>query len=171
VGTGAAHRWLQRGQRFNDVERWADHIVRETWPADGWQHDVPCADAARVIAAVATATEAPEGGSLFDDHEASAEAVRRLQDFGPRAAAALAPGCTPRTPHGDPAPGVRPGETFTVAPLDAKVALDESLSHLPMVLSARLWADLGSPMVLIVRTWEGYDLASITRGCGLGGRT
>jgi hypothetical protein len=173
VGPETVRRWVTRGQRIVDGERWSDRVVRHTWPEGGLVRDVPCADVDAVIGVVNAALISVSPGSLFDDPTAAAEATSALTAFGTRAASVLAPGCTPRNAHGDPASGRRSGELFTVAPASAGAALAEPLTRLAVRVEHALWGTLEVPQVLLVRTWEGFTVDEIARGSGIdprGGR-
>ncbi len=168
VGTGALRRWLSRARRYADRDAWADRVLERTWPADGLAADVPGADLDAVLDASGEQMELLNRRSLFDDEEASREAANNAAEFARRVMSSLAPGCTPRTPYGDAAPGVRSGELLTVGPVMARHALEEALLAADVHLGARLWAEeLEAPRLIFVRTWEGHTTAEVCRGAGV----
>jgi len=65
---------------------------------------------------------------------------------------------------GDPAPGLRAGEGFVVAPQSARDVLMGSFRERT---TKPLWSEVQAARVLFVRTWEGYTVEEVARGAGL----
>lgn len=166
--------WIARGKQVSDPQVWADRLVQSCWPAGGLFVDVPCGDMDQLhtICAAQVASLGPESASNrgarspLDDPEAQTEAARKVADFLARAATALAPPCTPRDPHGNPATGLRSGEILAVAPLLARDSLLGILGDAPLRLPM-LWTSSRAARVLILRTWEGHRVQEILWGAGL----
>ena len=135
-------------------------------PREGLTSDLALADPTVATELAATQTAGLGETSLFDDEAIADECAGRTERFARRIQVTLAPGCTPRNATGSPAPGVRPGEVVTVGPADGRASLERALHRSQASISEMLWSPLTVPMVLVVRTWEGFDVDQVRRGCG-----
>ncbi|MEN9799125.1 MAG: hypothetical protein RL653_2821 [Pseudomonadota bacterium] len=159
----AVAQWVSRAREVTEPRVWADRVLEAGWPTHGLREDAPCMDGA-VLETLAERQVAPlRTRSLFDDVEARAGVVEAARRMGPGLASGLAPACTPRDGHGDPAHGLRAGEGFVLAPLSGREALEEVLSELPLRLQLA-WSDSPALRVVFVRTWEGFTVAELRNG-------
>ena len=155
--------WVARRRQITDPDLWADRLVEQTWPAGGLSEDVPVVDAARLEALCRWQVTPLIEQSMLADPEIAQAAARTVTEFVGRVATALGPPVIPRTVEGDPAPGLRPGEIFAVAPQAGAADLDEALRRSPFTLPV-LWSPSRGARVLIFRTWEAQRLDDIARG-------
>jgi hypothetical protein len=155
--------WVARRRQITDADLWADRLVEQTWPARGGLDDVPCADAARIEELCRWQIAPFVEQSMLGDPEIAQAAASSVEQFIRRAAAALAPPVIPRTDLGDPAPGLRPGETFAVAPQQGAADIEAALQRSPFPMPV-LWSPTRAARVLFLRTWEGHTLADLARG-------
>lgn len=155
--------WVARRRQLTDVELWADRLVEQTWPAQGSSDDVPCADAARLEELCRWQISPFVEQSMLTEPEIAQAAAGTVELFVRRATAALAPPVIPRGDLGDPSPGLRPGETFAVAPQQGAADIEIALQRSPFPLPV-LWSPSRAARVLFLRTWEGHTLADIARG-------
>ena len=165
VPSALLSRFIARCREITEETVWADRFLRDAWPANALEEDVPCADDA-VIEALGRKQVAPLAQrSVFADLELAPAAVESIHAFALRAPGVLAAPCQPRDPLGDPAPGTRPGEGFVVAPIESRDALERLLQDAPGRM-VPLWTESSAARVLFVRTWEGYTVDEIARGAG-----
>ncbi len=155
--------WVARRRQLSDPDLWADRLVEQTWPARGIGEDVPCADAARIEALCRWQVAPFLEQSMLGDPEIAAAAAATVDAFVRRAAAALAPACVPRDEYDNPAPGLRPGEAFVVAPRQGGPELEAALLHSPFAMPV-LWAEARAARVLFLRSWEGLRVIDLARG-------
>jgi hypothetical protein len=155
--------WVARRRQLTDPELWADRLVEQTWPARGIGEDVPCADHARIEALCRWQVAPFLEQSMLGDPEIAAAAAATVADFVRRAAAALAPACVPRDEYDNPAPGLRPGEAFVVAPRQGGPELEAALLRSPFAMPV-LWAEARAARVLFLRSWEGLRVVDLARG-------
>lgn len=164
LGPEATRDWVRRARRFADDDVLADTIVDGSMPKDGLQIDVPASDPDQVLELASVQTQALRDTSLFDDPTATAEIATRAERFARAVTASLAPGCHPLGPEGIPVPGLRPGATFVVGPADGRGVIEGALARSQSGISEQYWTRSAAPMVIFVRTWEGYSLDQLRRG-------
>lgn len=155
--------WVARRRQITDPELWADRMVEQTWPPQNGSDDIPCADTARIEELCRWQIGPFIEQSMLGDPEIAQAAATTVDVFVRRATAALAPPVIPRGELGDPVHGLRPGETFAVAPQQGAADLEPALQKSPFPLPI-LWSPSRAARVLFLRTWEGQTLADIARG-------
>lgn len=163
IPAGLLSAWVARRRQITDGDLWADRLVEQTWPARGGLEDVPCADAARIEELCRWQIGPFVEQSMLSDPEIAQAAAATVEQFVRRAAAALAPPVIPRGELGDPSPGLRPGETFAVAPQQGAADIEAALQRSPFPMPV-LWSPTRAARVLFLRTWEGHTLADLARG-------
>jgi hypothetical protein len=163
IPAGLLSAWVARRRQITDGDVWADRLVEQTWPARGGLEDVPCADAGRIEELCRWQIGPFVEQSMLSDPEIAQAAAATVEQFVRRAAAALAPPVIPRGDLGDPSPGLRPGETFAVAPQQGAADIEAALQRSPFPMPV-LWSPTRAARVLFLRTWEGHTLADLARG-------
>lgn len=163
IPPGLLSAWVARRRQIADGELWADRLVEQGWPPRGGAEDIPCADGQRVEELCRWQVAPIVEQSMLGDPEIAQAAAYNVEHFVRRAAAALAPPVIPRGDQGDPSPGLRPGETFAVAPQQGAADIEAALQRSPFPMPI-LWSPSRAARVLFLRTWEGQSLADIARG-------
>ena len=163
VGPLVANWWVRSCRQLADREVWANRLLEGAWPPDGLAVDLPCAGPVQLHALGRKQTAPLIERNLFGDPKGADAAAQTVAEFTARAPRALARPCEPVDPHGDPSSGVRAGEMFAVAPMEARSTLGSIFHDAPMSLPA-LWTSARAERVIVVRTWEGYTLAEIAAG-------
>jgi hypothetical protein len=156
-------RWIAARREISEDRVWADRLLEGAWPEGGLLEDVPCGDAERIAGLSRRQVQPMAERSVLDDQEGGQQAADVLRDFGSRMGAVLAPPCQPLNAHGDPVPGVRPGEGFIIAPSAGRDTLDAGLRDMPTRLPV-LWSPSKAARVIFLRTWEGFSVEEISRG-------
>ena len=156
-------RWIAARREISEDRVWADRLLEGAWPEGGLLEDVPCGDAGRVAELSLRQVSPMAERGVLDDGDGGQQAADVLRDFGSRMGAVLAPPCQPLNPHGDPAPGVRPGEGFIIAPSVGRDSLDAGLRDVPSRLPV-LWSPTKAARVIFLRTWEGLFVEEVMRG-------
>lgn len=156
-------RWIAARREISEERVWADRLLEGAWPEGGLLEDVPCGDAERIAELSRRQVQPMAERGVLDDAEGGQQAADVLREFGSRMGAMLAPPCQPLNPHGDPAPGVRPGEGFIIAPSAGRETLDAGLRDVPARLPV-LWSPAKAARVIFLRTWEGLFVEEIMRG-------
>ena len=163
VPASVLSRWIAARREISEERVWADRLLEGAWPEGGLLEDVPCGDAERVAELSRRQVQPMAERGVLDDAEGGQQAADVLREFGSRMGAMLAPPCQPLNPHGDPAPGVRPGEGFIIAPSAGRETLDAGLRDVPARLPV-LWSPAKAARVIFLRTWEGLFVEEIMRG-------
>jgi hypothetical protein len=165
VNPQVANWWVRSCREIADLNVWANRLLEGAWPPDGLAADLPCADPEVLYALGRKQTMPLVERNLFGDPQGADAAALMVSEFTERAPRALARPCEPVDEHGDPVMGIRPGEIFAVAPVDARSVLKSIFDDAPISIPA-LWTTARAERVIFVRTWEGYTLADVGRAVG-----
>ena len=160
-----AGRWVDGCREMADPEVWANRLLESAWPASGLLVDVPCGDPDQLRELGRQQAAPLAARNLFQEPFAARAAAGTVAEFSANAPLALSEPCVPRDEHGDPVRGVRPGEMFAVAPLHGRGPLEDAFESCPVSLTV-LWTPSRVERVLLVRTWEGFQLDDLVRGLG-----
>lgn len=166
VSPPVANWWVRSCRDIADNEVWANRLLEGSWPKEGLAVDLPCADEGTLRDLGRRQTRPLTERNLFGDPQGAEAAARTVAEFTARAPRALAPPTNPKDPHGDPVMGIRHGEMFTVAPVEARANLLTIFSEAPVSLPA-LWTAARAERVLFVRTWEGFTVAQLARAASI----
>jgi hypothetical protein len=166
VSPSVANWWVRSCRDIVDGEVWANRLLEGSWPREGLAVDLPCADEVQLKELGRRQTRPLTERNLFGDPQGAEAAAETVAEFTDRAPRALAPPTAPRDTHGDPVMGIRHGDMFAVAPVEARANLRSIFEEAPLSLPA-LWTSARAERVLFVRTWEGFTVAQLARAASI----